>query len=79
MNTSVDVYVSYIGTNSVTLEGSKCTNYRNSNSEFRSGRVDRTPCAACGTNGGIRSMVEQLGLKDLTVIGPDGSMVITPR
>ncbi|MEJ2046285.1 MAG: hypothetical protein P8X74_21690 [Reinekea sp.] len=39
MNTSVDVYVSYVGTNSVTLGGSKCTNYRNSNSEFRRGRV----------------------------------------
>ncbi|NTG71836.1 filamentous hemagglutinin N-terminal domain-containing protein [Agrobacterium rhizogenes] len=41
--------------------------------------VDRTPCAACGTNGGIRSMVEQLGLKQLTVVGPDGPMIVTPR
>ncbi|WP_414091596.1 hemagglutinin repeat-containing protein [Rhizobium sp. BR 314] len=41
--------------------------------------VDRAPCAACGTNGGIRSMVEQLGLKQLTVVGPDGPMIITPR
>jgi filamentous hemagglutinin len=41
--------------------------------------VDRTPCLACGPNGGIRSMVEQLGLKQLTVIGPDGPMIITPR
>ena len=41
--------------------------------------VDRAPCAACGTNGGIRSMVEQLGLRQLTVIGPDGPMIITPR
>lgn len=41
--------------------------------------VDRTPCAACGPNGGIRSMVEQLELKQLTVVGPDGPMIITPR
>jgi filamentous hemagglutinin len=41
--------------------------------------VDRTPCAACGTNGGIRSVVEQLNLNQLTVIGPDGPMIITPR
>lgn len=41
--------------------------------------VDRTPCTACGTNGGIRSMVEQLGLKQLTVIGPDGPIIIAPR
>lgn len=41
--------------------------------------VDRAPCAACGQNGGIRSMVKQLGLNQLTVISPDGSMVITPR
>jgi deoxycytidylate deaminase len=41
--------------------------------------VDRAPCAACGQNGGIRSMVEQLGLKKLTVISPDGQIIITPR
>lgn len=41
--------------------------------------VDRAPCAACGQNGGIRSMVEQLGLKKLTVISPDGRIIITPR
>jgi len=41
--------------------------------------VDRAPCTACGANGGIRSMVEQLNLKQLTVIGPDGSTIIAPR
>jgi filamentous hemagglutinin len=41
--------------------------------------VDRMPCAACGQNGGIRSMMQQLGLNQLTVIGPDGLMVITQR
>ncbi|WP_413782772.1 deaminase [Thalassovita sp.] len=41
--------------------------------------VDRTPCTACNQNGGIRSMVEQLGLNQLTVIGPDGPLVIRPR
>ena len=41
--------------------------------------VDRTPCVACDKNGGIRSMAEQLGLKQLTVVGPDGSVVIIPR
>ena len=41
--------------------------------------VDRTPCVACGANGGIRSMVEQLGLNQLTVIGPNGPMIIVPR
>ncbi|WFU04559.1 hemagglutinin repeat-containing protein (plasmid) [Rhizobium sp. CB3171] len=41
--------------------------------------VDRAPCAACGTNGGIRSMVEQLGLKQLNVVSPGGTMTITPR
>ncbi|WP_225561103.1 deaminase [Comamonas sp. CMM02] len=41
--------------------------------------VDRMPCVACGVNGGIRSMVEQLGLKELKIIGPDGPLIITPR
>jgi len=41
--------------------------------------VDRTPCTACNQNGGIRSMVEQLGLNQLTVIGPDGPLIIRPR
>jgi deoxycytidylate deaminase len=41
--------------------------------------VDRAPCAACGPNGGIRSIVEQLGLNQLTIIGPGGPMIITPR
>lgn len=41
--------------------------------------VDRMPCAACGPNGGIRSMVEQLGIKQLTIIGPDGPTGIRPR
>ena len=40
--------------------------------------VDRQPCRACDQNGGIRSMVRQLGLRELTVIGPDGPIVITP-
>jgi len=41
--------------------------------------VDRTPCTACNQNGGIRSMVEQLGRNQLTIIGPDGPLVIRPR
>lgn len=41
--------------------------------------VDRAPCAACGQNGGIRSMVKQLGLSQLTVISPDGTSIITSR
>ncbi|MFS8372606.1 filamentous hemagglutinin N-terminal domain-containing protein [Xanthomonas campestris pv. armoraciae] len=40
--------------------------------------VDRQPCKACGQNGGIRTMVRQLGLKELTVIGPDGPLLIRP-
>jgi hypothetical protein len=40
--------------------------------------VDRTPCTACDTNGGIKSMVKQLDLKSLTVISPNGTIVITP-
>jgi RHS repeat-associated protein len=41
--------------------------------------VDRMPCAACGSNGGMRSMVEQLGLRQLTVVGPTGTQTILPR
>ena len=40
--------------------------------------VDRQPCRACDQNGGIRSMVRQLGLKELSVVGPDGVVVIRP-
>lgn len=40
--------------------------------------VDRTPCKACGQNGGIRTMVRQLGLDELEVIGPEGSIIIKP-
>ena len=40
--------------------------------------VDRQPCRACDKNGGIRSMVRRLGLRQLTVVGPDGPIVITP-
>ena len=39
MSTSIDVYVSYVGTESVTLGGVKCIDYQSSNSEFRRGRV----------------------------------------
>ena len=41
--------------------------------------VDRAPCKACGQNGGIRSMVRQLGLRKLTVVSPDGPMIIKPE
>jgi len=40
--------------------------------------VDRDPCRACGQNGGIRSMVTQLDINSLTVIGPSGPIVIKP-
>lgn len=40
--------------------------------------VDRTPCIACDQNGGIRSMVRQLGISELEVIGPEGSIFIKP-
>lgn len=40
--------------------------------------VDRAPCTACDTNGGIRSMVKQLGLESLTVISPNGKILIKP-
>lgn len=40
--------------------------------------VDRMPCTACGINGGIRSMVRQLGLNELKIVHPNGTIVITP-
>ena len=40
--------------------------------------VDRQPCKACDQNGGIRSMVRQLGIKELTVKGPNGTITVTP-
>nr|WP_244672517.1 deaminase [Xanthomonas sp. D-93] len=40
--------------------------------------VDRQPFTACGQNGGIRSMVRQLGLSELKVVGPDGIVIIRP-
>jgi RHS repeat-associated protein len=40
--------------------------------------VDRALCAACGQNGGVRSMARQLGLDQVTVITPQGSSIITP-
>jgi hypothetical protein len=40
--------------------------------------VDRALCAACGQNGGVRSMARQLGLSQVTVITPQGTLVVRP-
>ncbi|MBC7701783.1 MAG: hypothetical protein H7225_15435 [Massilia sp.] len=40
--------------------------------------VDRALCAACGQNGGVRSMARQLGLNEVTVITPQGTKIIRP-
>jgi hypothetical protein len=40
--------------------------------------VDRSLCDACGQNGGVRSMVRELGLGSLDVITPQGTSVILP-
>ncbi|WP_322418008.1 RHS repeat-associated core domain-containing protein [Mesorhizobium huakuii] len=40
--------------------------------------VDRALCAACGINGGVKSMAQQLGLDRLTIATPQGTSVIRP-
>jgi RHS repeat-associated protein len=52
------------------------------NAGVRGGRgtlfVDRDLCTACGTNGGVRGLVRQLGLEELEVITPHGTQIIRP-
>jgi len=38
--------------------------------------IDRELCGACGQNGGVNSMASQLGIKQLTIVTPSGSVVI---
>lgn len=41
--------------------------------------VDRPFCDACGPDGGVRSLVEEVGLDELEVITPNGKEIIKPR
>jgi len=53
------------------------------NAGVRGGRgtlyVDRALCDACGKNGGVRSMVRELGLSELTVVTPMRTEIIYPK
>ncbi|WP_338814332.1 deaminase [Bernardetia sp. Wsw4-3y2] len=40
--------------------------------------IDRDACAACGKNGGLRSITRELGLDNLHVISPSGRKIYTP-